>query len=142
MVMRERSMAAAGIVAPMLSGWTARAQAHYAAHDFAHLLAQYRQPPWWSLVGGVGNEAFNLTEYFIHAEDVRRAQPDWDVRTLPDGEQAALWKRVGLTARLLRRAPASVVLDAPGHGEYATGRGGPQVRIIGEPGELLMFTSG
>ena len=82
-------------------------------------------------------------EFFIHHEDVRRAQPGWQPRALTAEDEAALWSRVRRVAQLaLRRFRASVLLKAPGYGEVRAGAGGPPVRLIAAPGELALFLSG
>jgi uncharacterized protein (TIGR03085 family) len=99
-----------------------------------------RRRPWWALFG---DEALNRTEYFIHHEDVRRAQPGWQPRELDSTFAEALWSGVRIQARLaLRRTPATVTISAPGRGTIEAGRGGPVVDLAGPPGELLLFLSG
>ena len=89
------------------------------------------------------DEAVNRNEYFIHHEDVRRAQPGWQPRELPPDFAAALWAGLRTPARLaLRRTPAQVTITAPGHGTVVAGRGGPAVDLAGPPGELLLFVTG
>ena len=56
----------------------------------------------------------NAAEYFVHLEDVRRAQPGWEPRHLDEGLERELWGRVKLMARAARRAsPVGLVLEAP-----------------------------
>lgn len=46
-------------------------------------------------------------------------------------------------ARLaLRRFPADLYVQAPGHGEVSVGRGGEPLRLVGAPAELVLFFSG
>jgi hypothetical protein len=42
----------------------------------------------------------------------------------------------------LRRTPARVTVTAPGFGTLVGGKGGPDVQMAGEPGELLLFLFG
>jgi uncharacterized protein (TIGR03085 family) len=143
LILRERHFAAVGIRAPRLAGWTASVQAKLAKEPYPELVAKFRRPPWWSLLGnGPTDELVNLSEFFIHQEDLRRAQPEWSVRALPAGEQKALWSRVSFMARTMKRAPGAITLKAPGIGELATGKGGEPVTITGEPGEILLFVTG
>jgi uncharacterized protein (TIGR03085 family) len=115
-----------------------------AATAYPELVGLVRSAPWWSPISNpLVDELANTAEFFIHHEDVRRAQPDWAPRELPADKSAALWKRGRTAARLaLRRFRAAVVLQAAGYGESRVGAGGPEVRISGAPGELLLFTSG
>jgi uncharacterized protein (TIGR03085 family) len=88
------------------------------------------------------DEAMNTGEYFIHVEDVRRAQPQWEPRTLPPGLEAALWRRANFFLRgLAKKVPAQIVLDAPGYGRRERGSG-PQVTITGPPSEITLFVAG
>jgi uncharacterized protein (TIGR03085 family) len=144
-VVRERRPdAAAGIVVPPLRGHGERVRTGTAGGDYAALVDRVGNPPWWSLISNpLLDEAVNGMEFFIHHEDVRRAQPGWEPRRLPADQEAALWRRAaGLAKFALRRFRASVLLQAPGHGEQRAGAGGPAVRVIGAPGELVLFLSG
>ncbi|MFI6230691.1 TIGR03085 family metal-binding protein [Micromonospora echinospora] len=145
LVVRERRPdAAGGILLPPLRGYAERVRLRIAARPWAELVAQVRQPPVWSpLSNPLTDELVNTMEFFIHHEDVRRAAPGWQPRDLPAGLHAALWKRATPLARLaLRRFPASLLVQAPDHGEVRCGRGGEAVRLVGAPGELTLFLSG
>ena len=139
-VRATRPDAAAGIVIRGLADHAKRVQDQVAAGDWAQLVSRVRRRPFWA---ALGDEAVNRTEYFIHHEDVRRAQPGWQPRELPPGLDAALWPRVRTIAKLaLRRTPASLTVTAPGFGSVTAGRGGPEVDLLGAPSELLLFLSG
>lgn len=144
-VVRERRPdAALGIVVKAAAGHNRKVQQQAAAQDFPALLTQLREPPVWSLVSNpLLDEALNVNEMFIHHEDVRRAQAGWSPRALDPGLQAALWRRMRRMARLvLRRFPATVVLDAGDYGAVTGGSGGARVTVSGDPGELSLFLSG
>lgn len=140
----RRPVAALGIVARPLAGYTARVQRALAARPFPELVAAVRRPPGWSPTAlDPVDRAANTLEMFIHHEDVRRAQPDWRPRDLPPGLHSALWSLLRrYTGLRLRRFPAALVIDAPDHGEVRTGRGGDQVRLAADPGELAVFLTG
>ncbi|QOC91111.1 TIGR03085 family metal-binding protein [Micromonospora craniellae] len=145
LVVRERRPdAAAGILIGPLHDYAERVRREVAALDWAELLAQVRRPPVWSPVSNpLTDELANTMEFFIHHEDVRRARPEWRPRELPAGLEQALWRRASTLARMaLRRFPAQVSVRAPGHGEVTAGRGGEALRLIGAPGELVLFLSG
>ncbi|NLU77533.1 TIGR03085 family protein [Micromonospora sp. HNM0581] len=145
LVVRERRPdAAAGIVVPPLHGYGERVRRQAAALDWTELLGQVRRPPLWSPMSNpLADELTNTLEFFIHHEDVRRARTDWQPRELPVGLEQALWRRVSMLGRLaLRRFPAQLLVQAPGHGEVTTGRGGEPLRLVGTPGELALFLSG
>lgn len=144
LVRERRPLAAAGILIRPLAGYTARVQGEIARRPWPELVASLRRPPGWSPTAlGPVDSAVNTLEMFVHHEDVRRGQPDWRPRPLPDGLAGALWSRVRPVARLrLRRFPATLVIEAPGHGEVRTGSGGDEVRLTADPGELAIFLTG
>jgi len=144
-IVRERRPdAAAGIVVPPLRDWGERVRVDTARTPYDELVAQVRDAPWWSPVSNPLVDWLNNTlEFFIHHEDVRRAQPGWQPRELPRDMEQSLWTRIPGVARLaLRRQRADVLVQAPGYGEAKAGAGGPRVRLVGPPGELVLFLSG
>ncbi|MEH1016684.1 TIGR03085 family metal-binding protein [Micromonospora sp. CPCC 206060] len=145
LVVRERRPdSAPGIMFRPLAGYTERVRRRAAAQPFDELVRQVRRAPWWSpLSNPLTDELVNTVEYFVHHEDLRRAQPDWQPRDLPAGLQAALWKRVPPMARVsLRRFPARLLIQGPGYGEITVGAGGEPVRMVGAPAELVLFLFG
>ncbi|MDH6462450.1 uncharacterized protein (TIGR03085 family) [Micromonospora sp. A200] len=145
LVVRERRPdAAGGIVLPPLRGYAERVRRRIAARPWAELVGLVRRPPLWSPVSNpLTDELANTLEFFIHHEDVRRAAAGWQPRDLPAGLRARLWKPASLMARAtLRRFPADLLVQAPGHGELSVGRGGERLRLVGSPGELALFLSG
>ncbi len=145
LVVRERRPdAAAGILLAPLRGYAERVRREVAGGDWADLLGQVRRPPVWSPVSNpLTDELANTLEFFIHHEDVRRARAGWRPRELSTGLDRALWRRGSTLARLaLRRFPAQLLVQAPGHGGVGTGRGGEPLRLVGAPGELALFLSG
>ena len=98
-------------------------------------------PAAWPPVAAVVDTA----EYVIHHEDVRRAQPGWAPRALPQGVQDRLWGNVVVFGRVAAgRVPGALVLrrsDAAGV-ERRFGSGSPETVVEGEPLELLLWASG
>ncbi|MFG3493612.1 TIGR03085 family metal-binding protein [Streptomyces sp. NPDC047928] len=145
-VVRERRPdAAAGVLLPALRDRLERVQAEFAAKPYEELIQLIRTgPPKLSPFSiKQVDEGANTVEFFVHAEDVRRAQPDWSPRQLDPVFADALWARLEKVARVLgRRAPVGLVLRRP-NGQTAVGhRGTPVVTVTGEPGELTLFAHG
>jgi uncharacterized protein (TIGR03085 family) len=141
----RRPDAAAGILIKRFAAHTEKVQQKIAAGDFAELLGKLRNPPWWSpLSYALLDEPVNLTEMFVHHEDVRRVRQNWNPRQLSNETQQALWKAVSFRAKLaLKRFPASIRLESPGFGSIQAGAGGPEkATLSGAPGELLLFVFG
>ena len=87
----------------------------------------------------------NTGEFFIHHEDVRRAQPQWHARQLLNDEQKDLWNVLKLMGpALLRKKSESVVLLAGGFGAVRGGKkSARRVELVrGEPSELLLWAFG
>lgn len=147
LVIREaRPDAALGALVPPLAGWTDRIMGQYAKKEYAELVATFRAgPPRLSVfaVPGVDSRA-NLSEYFVHCEDVRRARPGWEPRDSSAEVQAALWQGIALTGRmLLRRSPVSVTLATPeGWRKQVVDKGDEGVTVVGQPGEITLYTFG
>ncbi|MFF1871884.1 TIGR03085 family metal-binding protein [Kitasatospora herbaricolor] len=147
LVLRERRMdAAAGIRLRALAGWTARVQAGLARRPYEELVRMFRAgPPRLSPFALPGaDEAANTVEYFVHAEDVRRAGP-WEPREVSPAMSAALWRRLPMVARLeaAPRSPVRLGLRSVGQGRIEVGpSSGDYVEVIGEPGELVLFAGG
>lgn len=145
LVVRERRLdAAPGILVPQLAGYTARVQEQVTAStDWPDLLAQVAAgPPLYSPFVLIDRFA-NVTEMFIHHEDVRRAGSNWEPRVLDDETTAALTRQVSMFAKMsLSKAPARVSLATPDGKVLTTAGKGAPVTITGDPGELLLFTAG
>jgi uncharacterized protein (TIGR03085 family) len=84
--------------------------------------------------------AMNTVEFFIHVEDVRRAQPEWEPRSLAPALADALWSRVG-PAGMAKAVGAAVELTSPGRRPKQAGHG-PSLVVAGDPGELTLFGAG
>ncbi len=142
LVMRERRPdAAIGIAVGPLRGWSERVRTRIARTEYPDLVAKVRAATPWTV--GPLDRAMNTMEFFVHHEDVRRAQPDWAPRELSGRLKATLWQRVrGIAKLALRTFPASVAVISPGYGEITAGRGGAQMRVTGDPGELALFFLG
>ncbi|WP_338676127.1 TIGR03085 family metal-binding protein [Streptomyces sp. SCSIO 30461] len=144
-VVRERRPEAAGIVLSPLRSRLERVQAEYAAKPYEELIQLIRTgPPRMSPFSlKPVDEASNTVEFFVHAEDVRRAQPDWTPRELDPLFADVLWSRLEKGARLLgRKAPVGLVLRRPNGQTTVAHRGTPVVTVTGDPGELTLYAFG
>jgi uncharacterized protein (TIGR03085 family) len=171
LVLRERRPdAALGVVGGPLRGHTRRVQAKLTGQvPFAQVIELIRTgPPRLSVFGLPGVDArANTVEFFVHHEDIRRAQPGWPPRDLDGGLADLLWRQLRLSRLMLRKAPVGVELarqDDAGDGAPAAGTaagaarpGGrrspaplritakaraPMVTVTGTPAELTMWTFG
>ncbi|GIH74115.1 TIGR03085 family metal-binding protein [Planobispora longispora] len=147
LVLRERRLdAAPGIALSPLAGYTAKVQESLKAkHGFDGLVELIRSGPggFYGLVPGL-DEAVNALEFFIHHEDVRRAQRVWEPRELPAELEDAFWKRLRMARGLfLRKSPVAVVLHRIGGGVAIGGaEDAPRVEVTGPASELLLFCFG
>ena len=85
----------------------------------------------------------NTTEYFIHHEDVRRAQAEWEPRELTREHDDELWRILRRMSKLfLRKSPTGVTLATRAGARATAKEAQPNVVVTGAPGELTMFVSG
>ncbi|MEU1255411.1 TIGR03085 family metal-binding protein [Streptomyces chartreusis] len=145
-VVRERRPdAAAGLLIKPLAPRLDKAMEEFAAKPYEELIQLIRTgPPRFSPFQLKQiDEASNTIEFYVHTEDVRRAQPDWTPRELDPVFQDALWSRLERSARLVgRSAPTGLVLRRPDGQTAVAHKGAPVVTVTGEPSELLMFAYG
>jgi uncharacterized protein (TIGR03085 family) len=100
-------------------------------------------PPGFFRVGWVRSFP-NLNEFFVHHEDVRRAN-GMGPRALAAELDAALWRNVCRGGHYLGRRlrGAGLEIEWAGTGKRVTVQGGePSARLIGPPGELLLYVFG
>ncbi|MEU3026337.1 TIGR03085 family metal-binding protein [Streptomyces incarnatus] len=145
-IVRERRPdAAGGALIKQLAPRLEKVMAEYTAKPYEELIQLIRTgPPRFSpfQVKQV-DEAANTVEFYVHTEDVRRAQRDWSARELDLVFQDALWSRLERTARLLGRGvPTGLVLRRPDGQTVVAHKGAPVVTATGEPSELLLFAFG
>jgi uncharacterized protein (TIGR03085 family) len=148
LVLREGSpLTMPGLVLPQLEQLTDRGMARLKAHaSYPRLVQRVRQgPPRLSLLrpGRVERMA-NTVEYFVHHEDVRRAQGGWKPRELDAPDQEGLWSRLVVLAKALaRKASVGVELvrtDAPAVRRIKAAE--PTLVVRGVPSELTLFAYG
>lgn len=143
LVRERRPLAATGIVVGPLSGLTDRAMARLAHTDFPVLVERFRSP--WLLpfaVPGV-EQVVNTLEFYVHHEDIRRAQPDWAPRLLADADEATLWSFLKIVGRgLTRFAGVPVRVEWDDHSAHLRGGDGDPVVVRGVPSELVLVLHG
>jgi uncharacterized protein (TIGR03085 family) len=147
LVLRERDhVAAPGLVLP--GAWARvaeRRQRALARSDFTRLIATLRSgpPPGFFRIGWV-RRGPNLNEFFVHQEDIRRAN-GLGPRTHEHAMDEALWRNVvrapWYLARRLRGAGLEIEWAGTAQRVRAR-RGEPTARLAGPPGELLLYLFG
>jgi uncharacterized protein (TIGR03085 family) len=148
LVLREHDLVAAPcLVLPgPFERFAERRRAALAAdHDFDRLVTQIRSgPPRGFFRLGWVRSLANLNEYYVHHEDLRRAN-GMGPRLLSPSLEGALWRNVRRGGRFLGRRIRGVGLAAERSptGDVATvRRGEPMARVRGRPGELLLYLFG
>ncbi|WUH94035.1 TIGR03085 family metal-binding protein [Streptomyces sp. NBC_00433] len=145
-VVRERrGDAAAGLVVARLADRLERVRREYARRPYEELIQLIRTgPPRLSPFALKQlDEASNTVEFYVHTEDVRRAQADWAPREIDPVFADALWSRLERVARLAgRRSPVGLVLRRPDGQTVVAHRGSPVVTVTGAPAELTLFAFG
>ena len=147
LVLRERDhLAGPGLVLPGSWGRLAeRRRRALALRDFTWLVATIRSgpPPGFFRIGWVRRLA-SLNEFFVHHEDVRRANGRGP-RTNEQAMDEALWRNVSRAPWFLARRLRGAGLELQWAGTVKTvraRRGKPAARIAGPPGELLLYLFG
>lgn len=147
LVLRERDyFAGPGLVLPgAWARFAERRRTALAQGDFAGLVATIRSgpPPGFFRIGWVRRVA-NLNEFFVHHEDVRRANGRGPRANEPAMDEA-LWRNVGRAPWWLARRLRGAGLELEWAGTARTvraRRGEPAARIAGPPGELLLYLFG
>jgi uncharacterized protein (TIGR03085 family) len=151
LVLRERRPdAGIGILGGPLSAYTRRVQGALTKRTpFPKLVELIRTgPPRLSPFGLPGaDERANMVEFFVHHEDIRRAQPGWQPRELADTESSVIWDRLKLARFILRKVPVGVELVREngangGRVRITAKQRTPMVTVTGTPAELTMWVMG
>ncbi|WP_163505576.1 TIGR03085 family metal-binding protein [Fodinicola acaciae] len=146
LVARERRPdGSLGILIKPLASYTEKVRTGLMeAKSYDELLDLIDRGAVWSPTGNpLADGVVNLAEFFIHHEDVRRAQPGWGPRGIPAEVEQKFWNNLRILAPLtLRNAPVGIMMTANGGRTIRPNRGEPVVRLDGQPSELLLFVSG
>jgi uncharacterized protein (TIGR03085 family) len=140
LVVRERRPdSGPGLVWPPLAGYTDKVRCRVRDRTpWEELVETVRSGP--PLLLRPFDEPMNTVEFFIHNEDVRRAQDDWEPRLISPDLADALWARVG-PGGMAKKVPATIRITSPGRTDKERGSG-PLLTLSGDPGELTMFGAG
>lgn len=147
LILRERDhLAAPGLVLPGAWGrFAERRGKALARRDFAWLTATLRSgPPPGPFRTAWMRRGPNLNEFFVHHEDVRRANGRGPRANEPAMDEA-LWRNVTGARWFLTRRLRGAGLELHWAGTARTvraRRGTPTARIAGPPGELLLYLFG
>jgi uncharacterized protein (TIGR03085 family) len=114
--------------------------------EFEWLVARIRAgpPPGFFRIGWVRSVP-NLNEFFVHHEDLRRANGLGPRDSLTPALEKAVWRNVRQGSRYLSRRLREVGLEIrwSGTDERMTVRDAePNARLSGPPGELLLYVFG
>jgi len=146
LVVRERRPdIAPGLVVSALARHSEKVRVTESERPWAELVERVRTgPPTWNPMHFRRvDELVNTVEYFVHHEDVRRAQPGWTPRTLSPELTEALAAPLARMGRLLtRRAKVGLVLQPTGREPIRLRKGEPAVTISGDVGELVLYVYG
>lgn len=118
--------------------------------DYRVLVEKWRAGPSKFSPFGLMDSIVNVTENFVHHEDVRRASDGWEVRNLSAPAQETLRKVMPkLASIILRKSSLPVVLNPVGFTPVTVGgargivaRGTDVVRVTGEVGEIILWVFG
>lgn len=146
LVMRERRPdALIGFALKQFAGHTQKVQGAIEQQPWPDLVEAVRSgPPRWNpmAIDAVG-ELTNAAEFFVHHEDVRRAQPEWKPRPSDHERDAVLWRALKMVAKVTyRSSPVGVALRRPDGTQIAAKSGPRTVTISGDTGELVLHAFG
>ncbi len=146
LIIRERRpIAAIGVVVSPMAGLTERSMSREKSRPWPEVVERIRSGPplWWRPI----DELANTVEYFVHHEDVRRGDRRAGPRPSSEARDEALWGATRRVGSLLGRGVKGAGLDLvwhSGEGERVRSvrKGEPRARLVGAPGELLLYLYG
>lgn len=147
LLVRENDLAGAlGILVKPLAGRTTEAMERLKGEfSYRELVTKFRSGPTGLSPARIAaiDGAANTAEFFVHHEDVRRAQPDHTSRRIDEELQTFLWRRLRTAGRLLfRRVAVGVLLATPDGAVVRVRAGEPTAVLAGRPSELTLFAFG
>lgn len=150
LIIREQSLLAAGLVIkPLAHRMEAeldrRADVAGDRDAYASLVNEFLRgaPRFSPLSNPRVDHSANLSEFFIHTEDVRRASDRWVPRALDAKYEDLLWEDlVRRAAHYYRGVDVGIILVRPDGQRHVARKASTSVAITGRPGELLLHASG
>ena len=145
LVRERRPDAAAGLVVPFLHKHLEQVTESFKSEPWDTMIKTFRDgPPVLSVSAiPVVGDKFNLGEFFIHHEDIRRAQTEWVPRDDNPELDDALWKPLKMMGRMLvRKSPVGVTLRSAGRDDIVAKKGDKGVILVGMPGEIVIHLFG
>ncbi|WP_333619983.1 TIGR03085 family metal-binding protein [Dietzia sp.] len=149
LVVRERRPdSLPGILLERFAAHTEKVQNEQARTPFTKLIDLIRSgPPKWSPMSfGPIDQATNLMEYAIHAEDIRRANEIADLPEMPAQVDDDVWNSLPMFARMtLRSLRVGVIAQCVGRPDAtlrATHKGQSVARLVGAPRSVALAVGG
>lgn len=146
LVVRERRPdAGPGILTSAFAGYSERVRLAEAERPFPDLVDRVRRgPPRWSPMRVPAVDRLtNTIEFFVHHEDVRRAQPSWTVRSLAPELEATLVALLRPFAKLLlRKAEVGITVSPAGEARITLKSDEPSADVAGPIGECVLYFYG
>jgi uncharacterized protein (TIGR03085 family) len=143
LVRETRPDSGPGLVVPgPFARWTEHVRVRAKRRGYDAIVAALRGgPPAWFRIGPMA--ALNVTENWIHHEDVRRANGHGPRPADPPLDDL-LWDGTRLGARMVGRRlhGAGLVLRTPDGRERVSRDREPRVTATGAPGEIVLFLAG
>lgn len=146
LIIRERRpIAALGVVVSPMAGFADRAMEKEKSRPWPEVVERIRcgPPVLWRPI----DDLANTVELFVHHEDLRRADGSSGPRPSSRARDEALWGALGRFGLLLGRGVKGAGLDLVWHAEDGervrrVRKGEPRARLVGSPGELLLYMYG
>lgn len=146
LLIREGHPAGVAIVVTPLQGLLDRVTSRTSKTDFPTLVKKLRHgPPAYSpfALPKVG-DFMNLLEFYIHHEDIRRAQPEWQPRSLPGHTEDGIWGALRHVGRgMALGARVGFVAERSDTGDrHVLKKGEREVVVRGLPSEVALYAYG
>lgn len=145
LVRESRPLAGLGIAIPPLAGLAEREMAKVSRKDFGVLVEKLRDPGLTPYALKPVEKLANTLEFFVHHEDLRRAQPGWEPRTLDPADEHRLWAAIKGGGKLAARktgVPLRIRRSDVADHSATLRRGSDPVTVTGLPSELVLFFFG